>query len=144
MAATHYGAEGAAADRDYAGGRPGDGLLVFAVVMLGVIGTFNVIDGIVALSKSKFFSDNATYVFSDLRTWGWIVIGLGVLQLIAASGITTGNQWARWFGIACAALNAVGQLLFIPAYPLWSISMFAADVVVIYALTAYLSPHRTG
>ena len=115
----------------------GSGWLTFAATLLGLAGTFNIIDGIVGLSKSKFFTANATYVFSDLRTWAWILLVLGVLQLIAAFSLFGGSEWARWFGIVTASLNAIGQLLASPGYPLWSLTMFAVDIVIIYALAVY-------
>jgi hypothetical protein len=62
---------------------------------------------------------------------------LGILQLFAAFGVVGGSEWARWFGIACAGVNAIGQLLFLPAYPLWAITMFAVDLLIIYALAVY-------
>jgi hypothetical protein len=108
---------------------------------LGLAGTFNIIDGIVALSKSKFFTANATYIFGDLRTWGWIVLILGILQLVAAFSLFGGSELARWFGIATASINAIGQLLAAPAYPLWSLTMFAVDIIIIYALAVYAG-HR--
>ena len=124
-------------DEDIAGG-----WLVFAALMLGLAGAFNIIDGIVALSKSKFFVQDATYVFSDLRTWGWIVLGLGIIQVLAALAVVNRAQWARWFGIAVAGVNAIAQLVWIPAYPFWSLTMFAVDVLVIYALAVYGSRRR--
>jgi hypothetical protein len=48
-----------------------------------------------------------------------------------------GSQFGRWFGIVAAGLNAVGQLMFLHAYPFWSLAMFAADMLIIYALTVY-------
>ena len=119
----------------------GSGWLTFAATLLGLAGTFNIIDGIVGLSKSKFFTANATYVFSDLRTWSWILLVLGVLQVIAAFSLFGGSEWARWFGIVTASLNAIGQLLASPGYPLWSLTMFAIDIVIIYALAVYAG-HR--
>jgi hypothetical protein len=113
------------------------GMLTFAAVTLALAGAFNVIDGIVGLSKTTFFSPDAVYVFSDLRTWAWIVLGLGILQGLAALGITRGSQVARWFGIGVAALNAIAQLSFVQAYPFWALSVFALDILVIYALAAY-------
>src|SRR4051812_18572598 len=115
----------------------GLGWVSFASIMLGLAGTFNVIDGIIALTKAKFYVHGAVFVFSDLRTWAWIVLFLGVLQLLAAFAIFTGSQFARWFGIVAAGVNAIGQLLFMPAYPLWSISIFAVDILIIYGLAAY-------
>jgi hypothetical protein len=118
----------------------GSGLLMFAVVMMALAGTWAIIEGIAAIANSKVFVANSTFVFSDLRTWGWIVTGLGVLLLLSAFAVFGGSQFARWFGVFAAGLNAIGQLLFIQAYPLWSMAMFAADIVIIYALVAYAGP----
>jgi hypothetical protein len=115
----------------------GVGWLAFAAIMLGLAGTWNFIDGLLAIGKSHVYGPNATYVFSDLRTWGWIVMLLGVLQLLAAFAIFAGSEFARWFGIVAAGVNAIGQLAFVPVYPVWAITMFAADVIVIYALAVY-------
>jgi hypothetical protein len=115
----------------------GLGWMTFAGVMLGFAGTFNVIDGIVAVSKSKFYVAGAVFVFSDLNTWGWIVLVLGIFQVAAAFAIFAGSEWARWFGIVVASVNALAQLMFIQAYPLWALSVFTLDVLVIYALAVY-------
>ena len=115
----------------------GGGWIVFAVSMLGLAGTFNTLQGILAIGDSRVFVGESTFVFSDLNTWGWIVLALGVLQLLAAAAVVGGSETARWFGIVCAGLNGVGQLLFIPAYPLWALSMFAVDILIIYALAVY-------
>jgi len=34
-----------------------------------------------------------------------------------------GSEFARWFGVGVAGLNAFGQLMFVPAYPVWAIAM---------------------
>jgi hypothetical protein len=116
---------------------PGGGWLTFAAVLLGFAGTFNIIAGIAAIADSRVYTDHATYVFSNLNTWGWIILILGVLQILAAFGIVAGSNWARWFGIACATLNAFGQLYFLNAYPFWALTMFTVDMLVIYGLAVY-------
>jgi hypothetical protein len=115
----------------------GVGWLIFAASMLGLAGILSVIDGIVALSRSKFFTANATYVFSDLRTWGWITLIIGVVAIIAAMGVLSGSAFARWFGIIGASVVAIDQFMFAQAYPLWSLLVFATAVLVIYALAAH-------
>lgn len=115
----------------------GAGWLTFAAVMLGFGGVLGLMDGIVAVSRSSFYVAGAHFVFSDLHTWGWILIGVGALAVVAAFGVVSGSQWARWTGIVVAGLQAVAQLLMIQAYPLWSLCVFAVDVLVIYALAAY-------
>ena len=119
---------------------PGAGLLMFAVAMMALAGTWAIIEGIAAIANSKIFTANATFVFSSLNTWGWIVLALGALLLVAAFSVFAGSQFARWFGITAAGLNAIGQLFFIQAYPLWSMAMFAADIIIIYALAMYAGP----
>jgi hypothetical protein len=115
----------------------GVGWVVFAAVLLGLAGIWNFIDGILAISSSHVYVANAHYVFSDLNTWGWIVLILGCLEGFAAFTLLTGSELARWFGIAVAGVNAIGQLAFVPAYPWWSIAMFAVDILIIYGLAVY-------
>jgi hypothetical protein len=62
---------------------------------------------------------------------------LGVIQLLAAFTLMGGSELARWFGIFAASINAIGQLMFVPAYPFWAISLFAVDILIIYALAVY-------
>jgi hypothetical protein len=124
-----------------AGGRHaegrGYGLVLFASVLLVIVGCFNLIYGIAAIANSHVFTANAHYVFGDLRTWGWITLIIGVLQLAAAGGVVAGNQWARWFGVVVLGLSAIDQMFFIPAYPFWSLMIIAVDVVALYGLCAY-------
>jgi hypothetical protein len=105
--------------------------------MLLLGGVINFIDGVAAISASHFFVGGARYVIGDLNAWGWVVLVLGVAQALSGLGVLTGNQIARWAGVAFAALNAIAQLMFIPAYPLWSVALFAVDVVVLYALIVH-------
>ena len=121
------------------GARQGEGywMIVFAVALLVTVGFFNLIDGIAAIANSHVFIANAHYVVGDLRAWGWVVLILGVLQVIAAVAVLAGNQAARWFAVVVIGLNAIGQMLFIPAYPFWSLLIIAVDVVALWGLCAY-------
>ncbi len=115
----------------------GVGWLFFAALMLGLGGTLGLIDGIVAVSKSSFYVAGAHFVFSDLNTWGWIIMAVGAVAILAAFGVMTGSNWARWAGITVAGLQAIAQLMMIQAYPFWSLCVFAVDLLVIYALATY-------
>ena len=113
----------------------GAGWITFAGVMVTLAGFLNAIWGIAAISG--FFQSNATYMASDLRTWGWIVLIVGVLELTAAYSIFRGGEFGRWFGILIAAVNAASSLMSIKADPAWGICLFAIDVLIIYALATY-------
>ena len=115
----------------------GYGLILFAAVLLLMVGFFNMIYGIAAIANSHVFVANAHYVFANQRTWGWITLIIGALQLIAAGGIVTGNQLARWFAVAVVGLNAIDMMFFIPAYPFWALTIIAIDVVALYGLCVY-------
>ena len=73
---------------------------------------------------------------------GWIVLVVGVLQVFAAFSIWQGGAYGRWFGIFVAGLSSIGALLSIPAYPFWSLAVFAIDVLIIYGLAAYGGQRR--
>jgi hypothetical protein len=115
----------------------GGGWVAFAGVMIGLAGVINCIYGIAAIAESSFYVGNTRFVFSDLKTWGWIVLIIGALQTTAAVGIWARETWARWTGVVVASINAIAQLLFIPAYPLLALALFAIDVLVIYGLVAH-------
>jgi hypothetical protein len=131
-----------------AGGRHaegrGYGLIIFAGALLLVIGFFNLLDGIAAIANSHIFIGNAHYVVGDLRAWGWVMTIFGAVQLLAAVGLWAGNQLARWFAVAVVGLNAIGQMFFIPAYPFWSLTIIAVDIVALWALCAYGSRENLG
>jgi hypothetical protein len=102
-----------------------------------VLGCFNLIYGIAAIANSHVFVANAHFVFANLKTWGWITLIIAVLQVLAGIGVLAGNQLARWFGVVLVGLNAIDQMFFIPAYPFWSLTIIAVDVVALYGLCAY-------
>ncbi|HVY79305.1 MAG TPA: hypothetical protein VG898_12450 [Solirubrobacterales bacterium] len=110
------------------------GWWVFAGVLLLVAGVLNIIWGIAAIGDSKFFTEHGTFIISGLHTWGWITLILGVLELVAAFSLFSGGEFGRWFGIFIAALNAMGALLSIPAYPFWSLAIFALSIIIVYKL----------
>jgi hypothetical protein len=121
----------------YADDDRGYGWVSFAGVLLLLVGTLNVIEGIAAIGNAHFFTANTHYVFGDLKTWGWIVLCIGVLQLAVGLGVYVKNQFARWAGVAVLSANALAQLLMMPAYPFWSLSLFTLDILAIYGLVAY-------
>jgi len=122
----------------------GLGLVIFAAVLLAVIGFFNLLDGIAAIAKSSFFIAGAHYVVGDLRAWGWVMTIFGAVQILAAIGVWAGSQLARWFAVAVVGLNAIAQMFFIPAYPFWSMVIIAADVVALWGLCAYGGRENLG
>ena len=116
----------------------GDGWVLFAGIMILVVGFINLIFGIAAIDDSAFFTGDERYViFDDLNTWGWFYLIIGVLQLIAAFSIWNRNPFGRTIGIATAAGNAMIVLFTVNAYPFAAFMIFLIDVMVIYGLAVY-------
>jgi hypothetical protein len=114
----------------------------FAGILLTIAGVLNLIWGIVAISESHFFTTTgAVYVFGHLKTWGWITLILGALQILAGASLFVGGSFGRWFGIITAGLVAIASLMEIRVLPFWSICVFALSVIVIYQLAK--SPEQT-
>ena len=115
----------------------GYGWVMFAGVLLLVLGTLNFIEGLAAIGNAHFFVHNTHYIAGSLNTWGWVVLCIGVIEWLVGIGVFVKNQLSRWVGVIILALNAIAQLLMIPAYPFWALCIFTLDILAIYGLIAY-------
>jgi hypothetical protein len=115
------------------------GWVVFAGVMLIMLGTFQIIQGLVALFDDGFYlvNSNGLVVDVDYNTWGWVHTGIGLIAVLAGLGLLAGNMAARVVGIGIAFLSALVNLAFLSAYPVWSTIMITVDVIVIYAIIVH-------
>ncbi len=114
------------------------GWVVFASIMLVMAGIFGAIDGLVALINDEvFFVTDEAVVAMDLTTWGWIHLTLGIVVFFAGLGVMSGQTWALVVGVLVAMLSAISQILFITVFPLWSITIIAIDILIIYGLVVH-------
>ena len=115
------------------------GWVVFGGVMLIMLGTFQVVQGLVALFDDGFYlvGSNGLVVDIDYNTWGWIHIVIGVVGVLTGVGLLAGNMAARVVGVGVAFLSALVNLAFISAYPVWSTILITLDVIVIYAIIVH-------
>jgi hypothetical protein len=117
---------------------------VFAAILLLVAGTLNIIYGIAGIGNANFYEHHTQYVFSGVKTWGWITLILGIIQLTAGFSLFGGGTYGRVIGITAATLGAIGALLGLGgAFPFWSLGVFALCVIVIHGLVVYGEP-ETG
>lgn len=115
------------------------GWIVFAGVFLVLAGIVNIVDGVVALSRSGVVvvTESGTAVTLDYRGVGWGFLILGVVLAVTGAGLMIGQTWARAAAVVLAALSVLVNLAFFAAYPLWSAVIIILDVVVIYAIAAH-------
>lgn len=113
------------------------GLQAFAGVVAVVVGIFNVIDGLVALLRSDYYLvTSQDLLIFNFTAWGWIWLILGLVQIAIGWGIFADRTWARAAGVVMASLVAIGHLVFLRAYPAWSVILIAMCVLMVYGLTA--------
>jgi hypothetical protein len=112
------------------------GWTAFAAVALLLLALFNAVEGIAAISNSEFFANGALIV-GDLGTWGWVLCGIAIAQLLAAPWVLMSAPVGRAVGVAAAAVDAVVQMLFMPAYPFWSLVIVALNILVVYGLVVH-------
>jgi hypothetical protein len=116
----------------------GDGWVLFAGVMILMLGFMNTVWGIAAIDGSSFFTDEGRYViFDDLNAWGWFLLIVGVMQLVAAFSIWNRHAYGRIIGVATATVNAMILLFTVNAFPIAAFMLFLADLLVIYGLIVY-------
>ncbi|MGY1618229.1 hypothetical protein ACI797_15935 [Geodermatophilus sp. SYSU D00691] len=115
------------------------GWVVFAGVMLIMLGAFQIIQGLVAVFDEGFYlvGREGLVVNVDYNTWGWVHVVIGVVGVLAGLGLLAGNMVARVVGVIVACLSALVNIAFIAAYPVWSVIMITIDVVVIYAIIVH-------
>ena len=107
--------------------------------MMILLGALHAIAGLVALFNTGYYVvPSANLVVSvNYTAWGWAHLILGVVALAAGFGLFTGQMWARVLGIGVAVISASANFVFIPAFPLWCMTMLVLDVLVIYAIAAH-------
>lgn len=116
----------------------GAGRVVFAGILLILVGTINIIYGIGALDDANIFVNDARFVLDDLNTLGWVLIVLGAIQLMGGFSLVAGNTFGRVIGIVAGSLGAIGALLSIgQGNPWWSLAVFALCVYVVYGIIVF-------
>ena len=115
------------------------GWIVFASFMMILVGSFQAIQGLVALFDDGFYlvRENGLVVNVNYNVWGTVHLLLGIVLLLAGVGVLAGNLAARTVGVILAGLSALANMAFIGAYPIWSLLIITVDILVIYALIVH-------
>ncbi len=115
------------------------GWIGFAGIVMLIIGGIDFFQGLIALFEDEYYVVTGSgFLVFDLTGWGWVMLIWGVLLALAGLGLLAGQGWARWFAIVVVALNFIAQLGFLgnSDTPLWSLTVIALNIIVLFALTA--------
>ncbi len=119
------------------GERQPTGWTFFAGAVMVIVGSLDALWGLAAiLNDDVVLVGGSGVILADITTWGWVHLILGSIVACTGLGLFTGANWARFAAIFFVALNAVSQIVWFPAAPLWAFLMIILDVTIIYQLTA--------
>lgn len=136
MSTTHADSWTDQGNKTYSAGAAG--LTLFAAVMMIIGGIMQALQGLVALVDDTYFVVTKNYLFEfDVTSWGWIHLIFGIVVAAAGFALLTGAIWARLVVVILASIGIVANFLWMPYYPLWSITLLAFDVAVIWAATLH-------
>jgi hypothetical protein len=121
----------------------GAGRVVFAAILLLVVGILNIIYGIGALDDANIFVNDTRFILDDLNTLGWVLIILGIIQLTGGVSLMGGATYGRVIGIIGGTLGAIGALFSIgQGNPWWSLAVFVLCVYVVHGIVVYGEEER--
>jgi uncharacterized membrane protein len=83
------------------------GWVVFAGIMMILLGSFQAIEGLVAIFDRGYYlvGPEGLVVNVDYTAWGWVHLLLGAAAVTAGFGLIAGNMAARVVGVVVAVLS---------------------------------------
>ena len=123
----------------YRPGRRGSGWLAFAATVMMISGVFKIIDALWAFKYDKEIAQSVqTIIFEhDPNSWGWVWLVFGILLIVAGFAVTTGSEWARWFGVGATGLVALANYTWIRVEPIWTLFIEGLLLAVICSLVNF-------
>ena len=116
------------------------GWIAFAGWLMIIMGALDFFEGLIAVIRGNYYvlTANQIIVF-DMKTWGWVTLGWGIVIALVGFGVLAGSGFARWFAIVVASLNFIVELGFVgsSAFPLWSLAILTLNVIILYALIVH-------
>lgn len=114
------------------------GWVYFAGLLMLIMFFFQALFGLVALFQPDFYviTSSQLLVF-DVNTWGWIHLAWAVVLLLSGLSLMKGGGWGRVFASIMAVITIVVNVVFLPAYPIWSVITIVLGVLVLYAVIVH-------
>ena len=110
--------------------------VTFAGVLAVVVGFFNGIAGIAAISKDDSLEASAHEVLFgiDYTTWGWFWLILGIVQIGVGGLILARHPSGLLLGVVWASLSLILTVFVIFVYPFWAFAVIGINILIIWGL----------
>ena len=116
-----------------------NGWVGFAALLTLIVGMIDFVMGLVAIIRGEYYTIHGDQlIIFDTTTWGWITLLIGIAIVLVGLMLANGSSFARWLTIVVVSVNLLSNLGWLgnSAYPLWSLTLVALQIIVLYALTA--------
>ena len=119
------------------------GWYAFAGALLVIVGSLNLLQGLIALLKDDYFAvTKGGLLFADYSAWGTFFIIVGIIEVLVGLGILSLRTWARAVGVLLLMLNTIVQFAFIAAFPIWTLAAIIINIAAICALMRPLEDYQ--
>ena len=116
-----------------------NGWVGFAALLTLIVGMIDFVMGLVAIIRGEYYAIHGDQlIIFDTTTWGWLTLLIGIAIVLVGLMLANGSSFARWLTIVVVSVNLLSNLGWLgnSAYPLWSLTLVALQIIVLYALTA--------
>jgi hypothetical protein len=115
------------------------GWISFAGILMIVTGGFKMLQGLgwIINSKHTFPEGSDAILGQNAKSWGWFMLLLGAVVLLAGLAVFSGNVLARTVGVIGAVVSVFSAFASMTFYPFWAITIIAIDIAIIWALTVH-------
>lgn len=124
-----------------------NGWVGFSALLVLIVGAIDFIMGLVAIVRSEYYAitPNNIIIF-DTTTWGWLTLLIGCAIVLVGLALANGSGFARWLTIVIVAFNLLFNLGWLGngVAPLWSLTLVALQIIVLFALTARWNSPAAG
>ncbi len=107
----------------------------FAMIVSGIVHLIYGLGGIFT-QDWYIYTTTGAYVLSA-TTFGWMIFAVGVLLILSALLLMSGNILGRVIGVTLALASIIFNIGLIGAAPIWSIIAIVVDILIIYAIVAH-------
>jgi hypothetical protein len=108
------------------------------------IGLLNLFYAISVLADSHIFITTASWLVGDARPWGWLMLAVGLIQLIAAPGVLMARLWALWIGLISVVGHVAAAIMFFPDEPWIALGLLLIDATVFLCLLILARPAHSA
>jgi hypothetical protein len=110
------------------------GWSMFAAIWLLVAGLFNIVDGATAIHRSNQFPSQAL-LFAHANFWGWVILVVGILQVVAGFMVFSRNPSGNVIGVSVATFSMFIWFFLLFVAPVGALLAVVVNGLVIYGLT---------